>query len=791
MALDGGVAIDVFEAGEEATRGLGAIWARSGARRQLLPLARVAVAASVADRIAQVTVTQVFRNTFTDPIEAVYTFPLAAGSVVSRFEMQVGDRTLHGIVAERGTARDQYQQALEQGRRAALLEQERDDVFTIQLGNLPPGEDATIRLTYSEELTFFDDGLTELRLPLVLGVRYVPGDPLPGESAGHGTDPDTSIVPDASRITPPRLADGFDPGVHLTITVDIAAEAIADLACSQHATRVATGDDHVIISLARGDERLNRDFVLRWRVAKPGGVRSTLFFYRRPSGERYAVASVMASATPGQPRARDVDVIFVLDHSGSMEGPKMASAARACGILLGTLGPADRFALLAFNERAEWLTGDSEPLVPADRAGIARGEHLLREVQANGGTELYPALQTALSRMGRHADTAGRVPVLVLITDGAVGDESRALELLQRAKARVFTVGVDTSVNSGLLKRMAQAGGGTFVLTEPGAGLDDALGAIAREIGAPLVEDLAIALDGGTATEVAPERLPDLFAGRAATIAFRADTGQTVHITGRHADGSALSIDVPGMDVDLPAIAHLWARRRITDLEDRHRLGRADRKAIEAEIVALSTSHGVLSRFTAFVVVDDRQAVVSTAERRTIVQPVEMPHMWTSAVARRAVPDSGDPSVESLMTFGAPAGSARLRMSAPRFLSRRLNSAGEPPAAHPPDQTPPQEVTDLVDRLLPLLRKLSAGGPAHVERREALAIVERLLGLLGASRRSRHREPLISALQTLRDRLQAAAAAEREAAAAALALTDVWSQLAPLAKGRGRFWDTV
>ena len=99
----------------------------------------------------------------------------------------------------------------------------------------------------------------------------------------------------------------------------------------------------------------------------------------------------------------------------------------------------------------------------------------------------------------------------------------RALSLVQRANARVFTVGVDTSVNSGLLKRIAQAGRGTFVLTEPGAGLDAALAAIAREIGAPVVENLAIALDGGTLTDVAPERLPDLFAGRAATIAFRAD----------------------------------------------------------------------------------------------------------------------------------------------------------------------------------------------------------------------------------------------------------------------------
>ena len=221
MALNGGVALEMVEGNEASTRRLGAIWVDTPAARQSLPLASVAIAATVADRIAEVTVTQVFRNTFTDPIEAVYTFPLDGGAVVSSFEMQVGERTLRGIVKARGAARQDYQQALDEGRRAALLEQERDDVFTIQLGNLPPGEDATIRVTYTEELTFFDNGLTELRLPLVLGIRYVPGETLPGASAGHGTESDTDIVPDASRLTPPRLADGFDPRVDLSITVQI------------------------------------------------------------------------------------------------------------------------------------------------------------------------------------------------------------------------------------------------------------------------------------------------------------------------------------------------------------------------------------------------------------------------------------------------------------------------------------------------------------------------------------------------------------------------------------------
>jgi Ca-activated chloride channel homolog len=811
MALEGGAAVDTLVTDGEPTRGLGVILAGAGHHRHALPLARVTIAAAVADRIAEVTITQVFHNACAEPIEAVYTFPLDGGSIVSRFEMQAGERTLHGVVAERADARQRYDQALTEGKRAALLEQERDDVFTIQLGNLPPGEDATIRLTYSEELTFFDDGLTELRLPLVLGVRYVPGDPAPGVSVGHGTESDTEIVRDASRITPPRLAAGFDPGVHLAVTVDLAGGPVTDLACSQHATRLGTTGGRTTISLARHDERLDRDFVLRWRAAAPGAIAPTLFFYRRPTGERYGIVSMGAAAGAGEIRPRDV--IFVLDRSGSMQGAKIASAARACSLLLGTLGAADRFGLLAFNEGSEWLigTGSAGSLVTADRTGISRGERVLREVQANGGTELHPALISALAALDAGGDVTGRVPILVLITDGQVGDESRVLSLVQRANARVFTVGVDTSVNSGLLKRVAQAGRGTFVLTEPGAGLDSALEAIGREIGAPVVENLAIALEGGRLTDVAPERLPDLFAGRAATIAFRAESGLIAHITGRRADGGAFSLEVTGTEVDLPAVAHLWARRRLVDLEDRYRLARDDKQAIQAEIVALSTSHGVLSRFTAFLVVDDRQAVVSSAERRTIVQPVEMPHMWTAgasldsaapfaALQEGAILAGSDRQEFSIARSSGSLGRSVSRipsLSLPRFFSRSRQrqilptasgSAGEATAS---DNGRIDEVTHLLERLLSALRQRAARPGAPTAPGEAFELVERLLALLAARGGLERKERLTAALKVVRERLEHALSAEHELKAAVAELESVWAELSPAVTSRERFWDAV
>src|SRR2546422_9458033 len=199
------VAIPMVDIPSGATRILGSL----KAKEQPLPLEGVQLRARVVDRVAEVTVEQKFGNPFSETIEAVYVFPLAGGSAGSRFEIQIGKRVVRGRIEERAEARRQYAQALDQGKRAALLEQERDDVFTVQVGNVTPGDAVVVRLTYSERLPFFEDGRTELRLPLVVAPRYVGGEELARAQAGHGGVPDTTTGPDASRITPPRLGPGF------------------------------------------------------------------------------------------------------------------------------------------------------------------------------------------------------------------------------------------------------------------------------------------------------------------------------------------------------------------------------------------------------------------------------------------------------------------------------------------------------------------------------------------------------------------------------------------------------
>jgi Ca-activated chloride channel family protein len=618
--------------------------------RPALPLASVDISANVVDRIASVTVVQKFVNQLKEPIEAVYIFPLAGSSSVSRFQMQVGERVIEGLIKERAVARQEYQAAVDEGKRAAILEQERDDVFTAQVGNIMPGEEITVTIVYSERLAYFASGHTEIRLPLVVAPRYVAGVPLDRDSVGDGVEPDTDKVSDASRITPPRLAPGFDPKVSLSLSVNIELaddDQVADLVCSQHATKSGFGKNGIKVGLAKDDEPLDRDFVLSWKLAaadlKSIGLVTEKAVPIKEVDFQYGMVSINPPALE-QASSKVVarDVVFLLDRSGSMNGLKMTSAARALIILLNTLRPDDRFAICAFDTTFEWLedSGRQHKFFPASLKAIERGVTYLRSIDARGGTEMQGALedcfdlieQAAAAEKSTSKNKAKRQAIVVLITDGEVADESHILRTIQgRVNAtRVFTVGVDTAVNDGFLKRLASLGGGTSTFVPPGDALENALISVAREIGVPLVTDLHI-VDNKQLT-CAPRKTIDLFEGRPVSIYFQCTSDklpQTIEVVGRLANGGKYKEKISLRPTANAALPQLYAKARISELEDLMRDSIANEGQIyEREIVELSVAHSLLTRFTAFLAVDHSEIANPSGDLRKLVQPVETPAQW-------------------------------------------------------------------------------------------------------------------------------------------------------------------
>ncbi|MFI6477904.1 VIT domain-containing protein [Nonomuraea sp. NPDC050663] len=573
-----------------------------------LPLESLDVKASVTGLIAGVEVAQGFRNPFDVSLEATYVFPLPDRAAVTGFRMEADDRVIEGVLKERGQARADYAKAVREGRRAALAEEDRPDVFTITVGNIVPGERVTVRLTLSQPLPY-EDGAATFRFPLVVAPRYIPGAPLDGEQAGPGAYPDTDQVPDASRITPPVLLPGFPNPVRLSLsaTVDAAGLELTELASSLHVVE----QEGTTVSVRPG-ERLDRDFILRLGFAASTSLQVD-------EGGAFSLTVVPPAVPEGRvPR----DVVLLLDRSGSMGGWKMVAARRAAARIVDTLTAADRFAVLAFDSVVEpAFDGLREA---SDRHRFRAVEHLSR-VEARGGTELLDPLRQAVSLLGE----PGRERVVVLVTDGQVGNEDHILEQVGGALSamRVHVVGIDRAVNAGFLGRLAGLGAGRCELVESEDRLDAAMEQIHRRIGAPLVTDLT--LKGPGLEEVT--HLGSIFPGVPLQVFGRYSGDGPVTVHGLAA-GSPWEQSVAPVTVANPALPALWARARLRELEDRYAMGE---HALEPRIVRLSLDHGVLCRFTAYIAVDNR-VVAEGGPQHQVIQPVELPSGWEMPVAAAA-----------------------------------------------------------------------------------------------------------------------------------------------------------
>ena len=388
-----------------------------------LPLEAVDVAAAITGLVARTVLTQTFGNPFDQPLEATYIFPLPDRAAVSEFRMEVGERVVEGVLQERGQARATYEQAIREGRRASIAEEERPGVFTMRVGNLRPGETVRVRLVMTGPLPW-DQGEATFRFPLVVAPRYMPGAPLEGAPVGAGTVPDTDAVPDASRITPPVLLPGFPNPIRLEIRAEIdpAGLELAEVRSSLHTVveEERDGDGgRVRVVRVRPGERADRDFVLRLRTGGEAVTTSAAAVPDREGREGTFALTLLppAAADGGRPR----DLVFVLDRSGSMAGWKMVAARRAVARMVDSLRDRDRFAVLAFDNRIETppALGDGLP-VAADRTRFQAVEFLSR-LDARGGTEMAAPLTRALDLLGGAGEGDAARPLLEALRARGLG----------------------------------------------------------------------------------------------------------------------------------------------------------------------------------------------------------------------------------------------------------------------------------------------------------------------------------------------------------------------------------
>jgi Ca-activated chloride channel family protein len=377
-----------------------------------VPLVHTDVTLDVRGLAAAATVTQQYVNSGAEPIEAVYVFPLPHDAAVYDMEIRVGNRLIRSVIREREEAKRVYESAKSEGKRAALVEEERPNIFTASVANLMPGDHIDVRLRYVQPLRW-EDGRIRLVFPMVVGPRYIPGTQAVGHD-GTGWAMDTDAVPDASRVTPIVRHPDSRPGHDISLSVDLdAGFEFGPINSVSHAItvrRLPDGRQH--IELASGATIPNKDFVLEVQQAESKQPKAALFLSPEPgSGDTYFQLSAFPPTV--QPTKRlPVEMLYLIDISGSMAGTSITQAREALLQALDRLGPNDRFGIIAFNNFHYEFA--SEPLT-ATTENLAAARRFVQHLEAGGGTEMLPALLHLMQKL----ETSGYLRHIILLTDGA------------------------------------------------------------------------------------------------------------------------------------------------------------------------------------------------------------------------------------------------------------------------------------------------------------------------------------------------------------------------------------
>jgi Ca-activated chloride channel family protein len=585
-----------------------------GAREPAAAL-RLEAHAEVRGVLARMTLRQVFRNDHDATLDSVYVFPLPPDAAVTRLHVEIGDRVIDGVVKEKEQARQEFERASSEGRRAGLVAHERSNLFSASVAGVGPHELVTVEIGWQEVLAL-DGDRVELSLPVAITPRYgSTAEPSAAVTAPVGLpeltlDAGRGLTLDANELTldaGPELT--LDAVPELTLDADIdAGVAVEGVSSPSHRIEVTNeGPTRRRVRLPAGTHA-DADLRLDWTLA-PRSMPQATAFVEHDADADHVLALVVPPAAAGAsvlPR----DVVFVIDVSGSMQGEPIGQAKSALQQAIGELAPDDRFDVIAFETDVHPLW--SEVRVAGDEER-EQASSWVGELDAGGGTNMEPALELALGG----ATEPGRLKQVVFLTDGAVENEDALFSLIESrlGASRLFTVGIGSAPNASFMVRAAEAGRGTFTSIANGAELAQRVSELFEKLREPVLRDVQAVWPDGAKADAWPSPIPDAYAGRALVVVAEIPKAHGVlRLAGRRAN------EAWSQDVDLDAateaegIGALWARARIDGLQDAIRRGGPE-DVLRPEIVALSVKHGVVSSYASLVAVESEPSFDPAADR--------------------------------------------------------------------------------------------------------------------------------------------------------------------------------
>lgn len=582
-----------------------------GNETEQLPLKATTAEVNIAGVIADVTVRQVYVNSGKKPIEAIYIFPASTRAAVYSMRMKVGNRLLIAKIEEKQQARQNYEEAKNQGKSASLLEQERPNVFQMNVANIMPGDTISLEMCYTE-LLIPEEGVYEFDYPTVVGPRY-------------SNKNEATASADDKWVSNPYTHAGEKPTYIFDFKVSInAGMAIKDVRCTSHQMNInyenpATANLKLSASESGGG---NKDVIIQYRLADNKIESGILLYKGENGGENFFLAMVQPPARPTVEMIPPREYIFIMDVSGSMYGYPIETSKKLLKNLVGNLRPTDKFNVVLF---AGGSTVFAPQSVFATDENLKNALNVIDNQRGGGGTELLPALKEAM----KIEKQKGISRTFVIATDGYVDVEKESFKLIREnlSKANFFAFGIGTSVNRFLIEGIANAGmGESFIVTDE-ADATTKSEKFRKYIQSPVLTDITVKYDGFNAYDIEPFSIPDLLAERPLIIfgKWKGEASGKIKIAGATGkDDFTFTADISQIKPmnSNSALKYLWARQKIRILDDMNNDGSDDK--IKEQVIALGLKYNLLTNYTSFIAID---SVVRNAggKQTTVKQPLPLP----------------------------------------------------------------------------------------------------------------------------------------------------------------------
>jgi Ca-activated chloride channel family protein len=574
-----------------------------------LPLKSTSAKVSIAGVIADVKISQVYKNEGKNVLEAIYIFPASTRAAVYDMKMTIGEREIFAIIQEKEQARQTYEQAKNDGKSASLLEQKRPNVFQMNVANIMPGDIIEVELSYTEFLVP-EASVYEFVYPTVVGPRY--------------SNQTEESSPQDKWISNPYLSEGEKPTYEFDINVDIAAGLpISNIRSSSHEVDISFENLTQASIKLKNNKKFegNRDFILQYRLAG-NKVESGVLLYEGKD-ENFFMAMIQPPKNVISSEIPPREYVFIVDVSGSMHGFPLDISKKLLRNLISNLRSQDRFNVLLFAGGSSVLFNQS---MPANAANISNAINHINNQRGGGGTELLPALRRALAMKG----TEDYSRSFIIVTDGYVSVEKEAFDLINKnlGKANFFAFGIGSSVNRYIIEGIAHVGMGIpFILTNGNEASGNA-DTFRKYVSSPVLTNIKIKYPGLEVYDVEPQNVPDVLSERPVVIIgkYRGKASGSIELTGTTGKGKyKKSIDLSEVKPsdNNKALKYLWARKRIQLLDDYNNVGN-DIELVK-EITELGLKYNILTNYTSFVAVDS-EIRNTGGEVTTINQPLPLPY---------------------------------------------------------------------------------------------------------------------------------------------------------------------